>query len=225
MDADGLSDVLLGNANGDAYLVLGANLDEVQATLTSVDDAASAPYAAGADLNSDGSSDLLLLPAQPADTGVSRAAASMGALHIVAPASLPVRNAPRTQPAPRILHSVAATTRYVNDDAGCDGQSPCYSTIQAAVDAAADGDTIHVQPGAYESFIVEGKDNLTLSGVHPDAVFVDGAGGPYAVKIKDATGISLTQMTLRDAVNVIALENAGVDGDRDPALLTRFNTC
>jgi len=47
---------------------------------------------------------------------------------------------------------------------------PCYATIQAAVDAAADGDTIVVQPGAYESFVVDGVDNLTLSGTYADAV-------------------------------------------------------
>ena len=42
-----------------------------------------------------------------------------------------------------------ATTRYVSPGANCGGQSPCYATPQAAVDAAADGDTIKVGAGTY----------------------------------------------------------------------------
>ncbi|MCP4167502.1 MAG: hypothetical protein GY759_16655 [Chloroflexi bacterium] len=68
VDVDGLNDILLGAKGGGerAYLVLGsadlAGNQPVQATFSGVSAAASAPYTAGADLNCDNSSDLLLIP-------------------------------------------------------------------------------------------------------------------------------------------------------------------
>jgi len=41
------------------------------------------------------------------------------------------------------------TTRYVALDGICGGFAPCYTTIQTAVDAAVDGDAIHVAAGTY----------------------------------------------------------------------------
>jgi hypothetical protein len=57
----------------------------------------------------------------------------------------------------------AGVTRYVsNTDVTCHGQGPCYSTIQAAVDAAQSGDTIVTQAGIYrERVTIQGKNNLT----------------------------------------------------------------
>jgi hypothetical protein len=41
---------------------------------------------------------------------------------------------------------------YVNNaDPTCQGQAPCYATIQAAVDAAVAGDTIRIQAGTYRA--------------------------------------------------------------------------
>ncbi|MFN8482271.1 MAG: hypothetical protein U0768_04305 [Anaerolineae bacterium] len=66
VNTDGLNDVLLGTVSGRAYLVLGsaslATNHPIQAQLSNVGAAASAPYAAGADANCDQSSDLLLVP-------------------------------------------------------------------------------------------------------------------------------------------------------------------
>ncbi|MCP4212939.1 MAG: hypothetical protein GY764_15885 [Halieaceae bacterium] len=68
VNGDGLNDILLGatGGGGRAYLVHGsgdlATNQPVQAQISGVSSAASAPYAAGADLNCDLSSDLLLVP-------------------------------------------------------------------------------------------------------------------------------------------------------------------
>ena len=63
---DGLNDLLLGTLSGRAYLVHGrsdlATSQPVAAVLSNAADAASAPYAAGADTNCDDSSDLMLIP-------------------------------------------------------------------------------------------------------------------------------------------------------------------
>ncbi|MCP4212938.1 MAG: hypothetical protein GY764_15880 [Halieaceae bacterium] len=68
VNVDGINDILLGATGGGsrAYLVHGsadlATNQPVQAQISGVSSAASAPYAAGADLNCDLSSDLLLVP-------------------------------------------------------------------------------------------------------------------------------------------------------------------
>jgi parallel beta-helix repeat protein len=50
-----------------------------------------------------------------------------------------------------------------DDDPTCGGNSPCYSTIQAAINAAGDGDTISVNPGTYDEALTLTKP-ITLSG-------------------------------------------------------------
>jgi pectin methylesterase-like acyl-CoA thioesterase len=66
---------------------------------------------------------------------------------------------------------VPPPTRYVSStDATCAGKSPCYSTIQAAVTAAAAGDTVQVQPGLYPELVrITSKSNLILEG-DPESV-------------------------------------------------------
>ena len=58
--------------------------------------------------------------------------------------------------------SQAATILYVNTtDPTCQGHSPCYSTMQAAVDAAQAGDTIRIQAGTYQEQVnISGKNNV-----------------------------------------------------------------
>ncbi|MEA2026318.1 MAG: right-handed parallel beta-helix repeat-containing protein [Chloroflexota bacterium] len=64
-----------------------------------------------------------------------------------------------TDPAPP--NAGAGTTHTVNADGTAD-----FSTIQAAVDATSDGDTVLVQPGTYTEAITIDKD-ITLSGDGP----------------------------------------------------------
>ncbi len=225
VDADGHADVLIGNADEDAYLFLASNLSSVATTLTGVESAASAPYAAGADLNSDGSSDLLLIPTAAAAAGLGMYREAYGDLPFVDPNSLPVANQGAGDRGsgvnPLSLNPLSPGSVLTVDDDGCPG---CYTTLQSAVDAASSGDTILVSPGVYAPFLVSGKNDLTIQGYHPDAVFVDGGGSAYAVKIQNAAGISIEQMTLRDAVNAVELDHAGVGGYITPTLVTQLES-
>ncbi|MBN1317965.1 MAG: FG-GAP repeat protein, partial [Anaerolineales bacterium] len=209
VDADGHADILVGNTEGNAYLILGDDPSVVKATLTGVLKAASTPYAAGADLNADNSSDLLLVSGESIASGRSL---SYTSLPHIDPDQLPtVRTALQDQKTSRALRA-ALSILNVNDDGTCQGGTPCYSNLQTAINAASDGDTINVEPGVYSSIIIDGKDNLTISGVYADAVFIDGDASAFAVKILNANGVKLENMTLRNANEIIYLDDAGVDG-------------
>lgn len=209
VDADGRADILLGNTEGNAYLILGDDPLIVKATLTGVVQAASTPYAAGADLNADGSSDLLLVSGESAASGRS---ISYSSLPHVDPDQLPtIQTVQEDEKTTRALRA-ALSIINVNDDGSCQGGTPCYSNLQTAINNAADGDTIQVEPGVYGSILIDGKDNLTISGVYADAVFIDGNASAYAVKIQNANGVKLENMTLRNANEVVYLDDAGVDG-------------
>ncbi len=234
VDGDRRTDILLtgGNvppsvgADEVAHLIrhqTGESAPEEFATIEGVGGAANAPYAVGADLNADGSSDLLLIPSETAaeERGFDAPDFSSG---FISPQALPLGassgNAYEAAGRPAGLRasmlSDGPDTRYVDDDAVgglCDGHSPCYTTIQAAVDASdGGGDTIIVYPGAYASFDVPAGtnyDNLTVQGVNADAVFVEGAGSD-AIRVA-ADGVRLSNLTVRNGTSGVLLDTgAGV---------------
>lgn len=232
VDGDGRADILLADASGVATLVRQqeGEAPEVFATISGVGGAANAPYAGGADLNADGSDEVVLIPSAAAAEArgfdapsyasgfVSLQALPLGVSSVSAMGGAEGDDEAGMMSAPEMgILSAGADTRYVDDDdGGCDGQALCYSSIQAAVDASdGGGDTIVVYPGVYGAFSVPAGakyDGLTVRGVNPDAVFVEGnadEGKPDAVTIA-ADGVRLVNLTVRDAVGGIALaEGAG----------------
>lgn len=58
------------------------------------------------------------------------------------------------------------TTRYVNPDGNCGGSTPCYTTIQAAINASVDGDIIMISAGTFTETLNVGK-SLTFIGSGP----------------------------------------------------------
>ena len=71
-----------------------------------------------------------------------------------------------------------------------------YSTIQAAVDAAIDGDTIYVQFGTYNENIVINK-KVRLLGEMSGSTIIDGTGKDNAVTITGAEGASIERFTVQ----------------------------
>ena len=102
----------------------------------------------------------------------------------------------------------SATTWRVDDDrANCPRAS--FRTIQAAVDAAAPGDTIRVCRGTYREQVIVRKNNLRLE-ARPGAVVVEGEGVRFAgLWLQDVTGVLVQGFTVRGQKEAaIALERA-----------------
>ncbi|MDP6775997.1 MAG: right-handed parallel beta-helix repeat-containing protein [Candidatus Latescibacteria bacterium] len=84
-----------------------------------------------------------------------------------------------------------------------------HSTIQGAIDAAADGDTIIVSPGLYQESLVLADKTIALVSKHfltgrPDAIaetIIDGDGGDNVIKVTDTVGLETTisGFTIRNA--------------------------
>lgn len=101
--------------------------------------------------------------------------------------------------------TAAGNTLYVDDDASCGGLSPCYTSIQAAIDGASAGDTISVWPGVYSEtasgrylfngtgpyqfglFVRQDKEGLTIQGLAPDGQAVTNAANAVAYVTTNAT--------------------------------------
>ena len=77
-----------------------------------------------------------------------------------------------------------AATLFVDDDATydvatqqCDGSDAAFTVIQAAVDAATNGDTIRVCPGTYNAAQTVVNKGVTLQGSGAAVTIIDGGGG------------------------------------------------
>ena len=235
--ADGLCELVLSNDDDELYLILGREdwsaPPPIKTTLRNATGIATVPFATAADVNSDGSADMMLLPDPDEAEERGMDARALYDLGFVAQSALYVGQAPRAIPADAPMRSLASvglkatpSDLYVDDDycALCnnDGYSwgvNAFDSLPSAMAVAgSQGDTIHLRPGVYPAFTVgAGLDNLAIEGVDPDAVFIDGADGPFAVKFENVRGITLSEVTLRNADHGLWLDDAGLLGHETPA--------
>ena len=64
-----------------------------------------------------------------------------------------------------LVYQAAVSTIYVDPSGSCGGNTPCYTTVQAAVNAASTGTTIKILQGSYsENVSLSTSKEVTLSG-------------------------------------------------------------
>jgi len=87
----------------------------------------------------------------------------------------------------------AAGATWVVDDGDAD-----FASIQAAVDAAAAGDTIEVRSGTYVENVVVDK-SLNLRGENSDTVIIDANGKTGVRWMQHTDNVSISEFTIRNA--------------------------
>jgi hypothetical protein len=127
------------------------------------------------------------------------------------------------------LPAAAATTHWVNDDAstysppGVDCDAAGYATIQAAVTAAAAGDTVVVCAGTYAENVTIDTANLVIDGVGPTSIVTPGSGTAFVLNgnadgllmqdmLIDGADVAQHGLTTAAAVDDVALHNLTITG-------------
>ena len=82
-----------------------------------------------------------------------------------------------------------------------------YPTIQAAIEAAQDGDTILIAPGTYRENLAVAK-NITLVGADRDTVILDG-GGSDVVTVASGGALVLKSLTVTNGREGISVRRGG----------------
>ena len=103
--------------------------------------------------------------------------------------------------------TVSAATLYVNPDGVCGGNSPCYTTIQAAINAANNGDTIKVADATYNEAVDINK-SLTLQGAQ--------AGVDARTRSGSESTITNSCGPVRIEADNVTLDGFTVEGSTDP---------
>ena len=103
---------------------------------------------------------------------------------------------------------------YVNQtDTTCGGLSPCYGTIQAAVNAAVSRDAVSIQPGIYREQVFIEKNNFPNASesdriiieadpeAAPGSVILTGSPGPqctdkFAIRLKQSKFVTIRGLTI-----------------------------
>ena len=121
---------------------------------------------------------------------------------------------------------------YVNKtDTTCNGQSPCYSTIQAAIDVSTSGDAIRIQAGTYPEQLNIQKNDFSSAGEldrvvveadpesAPGAVILTGSPGPqctdkFAIRIKRSKFVTIRGLTITGTGAEAILMMGGSNGNQ-----------
>ena len=132
----------------------------------------------------------------------------------------------------------AQTIRHVSvSDPTCGGQTPCYTTIQDAINAAQAGDTVRIQPGTYiEQLNITGKNSGAASETQRLVVEADPSApagsvlltppttqctNGHAVKLQQSKLITLRGLTISGAGGQ-AVSLLGGNNDNDAIHLDRL---
>jgi parallel beta-helix repeat protein len=106
--------------------------------------------------------------------------------------------------------------RYVNPDGMCGGNMPCYTTIQAAVDAASPGDIIYIADGTYNERVVINK-SLTLDGESEAGTVLSGTGlmgtGKGILVNTSVTNVTIQDLTVQNFAGAGGNVDAGIYAD------------
>jgi hypothetical protein len=95
--------------------------------------------------------------------------------------------------------TTAATTVSAGEDDGVREVPAEYATIQAAVDAAVEGDLVQIAPGVYNEAVDVVTDNLTIRGLDRDGVVLDGQLElDNGIRVLGASGVAVENLTARD---------------------------
>jgi hypothetical protein len=98
-------------------------------------------------------------------------------------------------PATTAAATVPATTAAGADD-GTREVPGEYATIQAAVDAAAEGDLVLIAPGVYHEAVDVTTDDLTIRGLDRDGVVLDGELElDNGIRVLGASGVAVENLT------------------------------
>jgi hypothetical protein len=107
---------------------------------------------------------------------------------------------------------VAASSIYVSQDGTCNGNTPCYSTIQAAVNAASSGFTIKIAGGSYgedvslntnKNLIFEGGYNSTFTTQSSETTF-------HKMTLSNGTAV-VDKLTLGSTASLPNISYSGSD--------------
>jgi hypothetical protein len=115
--------------------------------------------------------------------------------------------------------SSRVTTAYVG------GATPDFSTIDAAVDAAIDGDTIIVAPGTYnESVTIVGKE-ITLTGEESSTTIINASGESFGLSLSNVDNSTISGFTIQAADRSnLYVGNGSDNNDFSDLVLTGFSS-
>jgi hypothetical protein len=109
--------------------------------------------------------------------------------------------------------SASATTRYVDSVVGCGGNSPCYTDIQSAIDAATSGDTIQVAAGTYTvtSTITIPCDKLAINliGAGRNVTFIEKSSGGTGAPVLQIGSSNCGAVTGPTVIDGFTFRNSG----------------
>ncbi len=214
---DGKSDLLVGNADGDAYLLLGGDLNTIAATVEGVAGSASAPYTTGADLAGDGSADLLLVPSASAASN-----GGFGLLNTAKPAHISQDALPQRiyDFGLTIYDGESRQSSNVNrqssiGDVTAGSADADYTSIQAAIDSGAS--RVLILPGVYyEAITLTSGVEVIGSGAGLTTLMLP-AGESVIVSADGVTNAALLNLTLKSdgmGIGVAATNGAAVELER-----------